>query len=37
LSAQSSALRFYERLGYTPAGAPFEEAGRMHQTMRLVL
>jgi YbgC/YbaW family acyl-CoA thioester hydrolase len=37
LSAQTGALRFYERLGYAAAGAPFEEAGRMHQEMRLAL
>lgn len=37
LAAQAGALRFYERLGYVPAGAPFEEAGRQHQEMRLSL
>ncbi len=37
LSARTSALRFYERLGYVPSGAAFEEAGRMHQTMLLAL
>jgi YbgC/YbaW family acyl-CoA thioester hydrolase len=37
LAAQTSALRFYERLGYAPRGAAFEEAGRWHQEMVLAL
>lgn len=37
LSAQTGALRFYERAGYAAVGAPFEEAGRPHQEMRLAL
>ncbi len=37
LAAQTSALRFYERLGYAPRGAAFVEAGRAHQEMVLAL
>lgn len=37
LAAQTSALRFYERLGYVPRGPAFEEAGRGHQEMVLGL
>jgi YbgC/YbaW family acyl-CoA thioester hydrolase len=37
LAAQTSALRFYERLGYAARGAPFEEAGRTHQQMAMSL
>jgi YbgC/YbaW family acyl-CoA thioester hydrolase len=34
LHAQRSAEAFYTRLGYVPAGAPFEEAGIAHIEMR---
>lgn len=34
LHAQSHALRFYERLGYTAYGPEFEEAGISHQAVR---
>ncbi|MBL8289569.1 MAG: YbgC/FadM family acyl-CoA thioesterase [Rubrivivax sp.] len=34
LSAQVDARPFYERLGFTPAGAPFDAAGLAHQEMR---
>lgn len=33
LHAQRTAQPFYARLGFTPAGAPFEEAGIAHQEM----
>jgi len=33
LAAQASAVRFYERLGFSPEGASFIEAGRPHQEM----
>jgi predicted GNAT family N-acyltransferase len=34
LHAQQSARGFYEKLGYVPFGAPFEEAGITHIAMR---
>ncbi len=34
LHAQASAVPFYRRAGYVEDGAPFEEAGIPHQTMR---
>jgi predicted GNAT family N-acyltransferase len=34
LDAQSSAVPFYESLGYTAEGPTFEEAGLPHQHMR---
>lgn len=34
LHAQSHALRFYERLGYTVYGPEFEEAGISHRAVR---
>lgn len=37
LGAQLSALAFYERLGYQPVRAPYEECGVPHQDMRLAL
>jgi len=37
LHAQRSAERFYERLGYTVHGEPFEEAGIAHIEMRRAL
>jgi YbgC/YbaW family acyl-CoA thioester hydrolase len=37
LASQSSAVRFYERLGFTPRGPAFEEAGLPHQEMALTL
>jgi len=37
LHAQRSAERFYARLGYTPHGEPFEEAGIAHLEMRRAL
>ena len=37
LAAQSSAVRFYERLGFTRRGPAFEEAGLPHQEMVLAL
>lgn len=33
LHAQASAVGFYRRAGFTPRGAPFEEAGIEHQEM----
>ncbi len=33
LNAQSNAVPFYEVLGYTTEGAPFEEAGIPHRSM----
>jgi YbgC/YbaW family acyl-CoA thioester hydrolase len=33
LHAQASAVAFYARAGFTPRGAPFEEAGIPHQEM----
>jgi YbgC/YbaW family acyl-CoA thioester hydrolase len=33
LHAQRTAIPFYARLGFAPAGAPFEEAGIPHQEM----
>lgn len=33
LHAQCSAEAFYRRAGFTPVGAPFEEAGLLHVTM----
>ena len=37
LHAQTSAVGFYRRAGFSEQGAVFEEAGVMHQTMRRVL
>lgn len=37
LSAQTHALGFYARHGFTPMGTVFEEAGIPHQAMRRVL
>ena len=37
LHAQSSAIGFYDRAGFKPQGAPFEEAGIVHQEMALSL
>jgi len=37
LHAQRSALAFYERLGYSAVGEPFDEAGIVHVEMRRVL
>ncbi|MFG2935320.1 GNAT family N-acetyltransferase [Streptomyces sp. NPDC048282] len=37
LHAQTHALGFYERLGYQPYGAEYEEAGIPHRGMRRVL
>ena len=37
LHAQSSAIGFYGRAGFTPQGPPFEEAGIPHQEMALGL
>lgn len=37
LSAQTHALRFYHRHGFTPVGAVYVEAGIPHQEMRRVL
>ncbi len=37
LSSQASARRFYERLGFSPRGPAFEEAGITHQEMVLTL
>ncbi|MNY66265.1 hypothetical protein D3C86_2036590 [compost metagenome] len=37
LHAQSSAIGFYERLGWQRRGEPFEEAGIAHQEMFLPL
>ncbi|MDM0110939.1 YbgC/FadM family acyl-CoA thioesterase [Variovorax sp. J22R133] len=37
LHAQQSAQKFYDRLGYTPSGAPFEEAGIVHIEMKKLL
>ncbi|OIJ68737.1 GNAT family N-acetyltransferase [Streptomyces mangrovisoli] len=37
LHAQTHALGFYERLGYEPYGAEYEEAGIPHQGMRRAL
>ncbi len=37
LSAQTSALAFYERLGYTAHGADFDDAGIPHRWMRRAL
>jgi predicted GNAT family N-acyltransferase len=34
LHAQASAVAFYRRAGFAPWGAPFEEAGILHQEMR---
>lgn len=34
LGAQINAARFYERLGYTPHGPEFEDAGILHIEMR---
>jgi predicted GNAT family N-acyltransferase len=36
LHAQSAAVRFYARRGFTPVGAPFGEAGIPHQAMEYV-
>jgi len=33
LSAQTSALQFYQRLGFEPKGAPYMDAGIPHQDM----
>ena len=35
--AQTSAVGFYRRAGFSEQGAVFEEAGVMHQAMRRVL
>lgn len=37
LDAAASAEPFYRHAGFTPEGAPFEEAGLRHQAMTLVL
>ena len=37
LHAQRSAARFYDRLGFRPAGEPFEEAGIPHLPMQAAL
>ena len=37
LHAQTHALTFYERLGFTASGPEFDDAGIPHRTMRLVL
>lgn len=37
LNAQTQAMPFYARHGFTPEGAPFEEAGIPHQAMSLQL
>ena len=37
LHAQARALRFYERAGFSPSGAPFEEAGIEHLRMSRAL
>ena len=37
LNAQSYVVSFYERLGFTPYGDEFEEAGIPHRQMRLEL
>ncbi len=37
LQASLSAAGLYTRLGFEPEGAPFEQAGVMHQTMRRTL
>ncbi len=37
LNAQTHAMAFYTRAGFTPEGEAFEEAGIPHQTMRRVL
>ena len=37
LNAQVHALPFYARLGFTPVGEPFDEAGIAHQAMELSL
>jgi predicted GNAT family N-acyltransferase len=37
LNAQVGALGFYEKFGFAPYGARFEEAGIQHQAMRLAL
>ena len=37
LHAQAGAVRFYGRHGFEAQGAPFEEAGLVHQTMVLAL
>lgn len=33
VNAQVAAMRFYERLGFTPTGATFDEAGIPHRVM----
>jgi predicted GNAT family N-acyltransferase len=37
LNAQTHALAFYERFGFTPVGGLFDEAGIPHQAMTLAL
>jgi predicted GNAT family N-acyltransferase len=37
LSAQTHALEFYRKHGFTPSGGVFMEAGIPHQEMRLGL
>lgn len=37
LSAQRTAVGFYQRLGWQPVGAPYDEVGIPHQTMELRL
>ncbi len=37
LNAQTHAMPFYARAGFTPEGDEFEEAGIAHRTMRRVL
>jgi predicted GNAT family N-acyltransferase len=34
LDAQTHAVRFYERRGFTPEGPPFLDCGIPHQAMR---
>ena len=37
LNAQQTAIGLYERLGFKPVGAPFEEVGISHQAMVLTI
>ncbi|MBT9672008.1 GNAT family N-acetyltransferase [Secundilactobacillus kimchicus] len=37
LNAQQTAIGLYERLGFKPVGAPFEEVGILHQAMVLTI
>ena len=34
LNAQTQALPFYERFGFTPEGEEFDDAGIAHRSMR---